>query len=345
MKRQKRKCLWTLLVLVFVVSLLPAGALAAGETVQVTFSIQGDSIHGETGHTAYEVWVPVTSYTLEAGASVTDLLSAALADTGYTATGADMGYVTAFTKPDGTTLAAYDNGPNSGWLFTVNGAYPIYSMDDMVLEDGDAVVWLYADDYNTLDFAQPEMPAPPFADVGAADWFYQYVAYVYNAGLMEDMGNGLFQPNTEFSRAMLVTILYRMENQPEVTGETPFTDLDTANGTWYLNAVAWAYANQIINGATATTFEPLRAVTREEMAAVLYRYAAYKGYDLTITDDLSGYTDSGLAEPYAQDALAWAVSQGLMNGVGGGLLDPKGDTPRSQAATLIQRLDVFAQAS
>ena len=138
------------------------------------------------------------------------------------------------------------------------------------------------------------------------------------------------------SRAMIVTILYRLENEPGVSGKSPFTDV--AAGQWYTNAVAWAAANGIVTGTTDTTFAPNGNITREQMAAILYRYASYKGLDVSRQADLSGYADASAISAYAKQAMAWANGQGLITGVTATTLNPGGNAVRAQAATILMRL-------
>ena len=184
-----------------------------------------------------------------------------------------------------------------------------------------------------------EEPAPvgeePFTDVDEGDWYYDAVQYVYEKGLMNGTAADEFAPNATTTRAMVVTILYRLEGEPSGGGETPFTDLKA--GQYYLDAVAWANANGIVNGTTATTFDPDGAITRQQMAAILYRYAAYKGYDVSVSADLSSYPDAGAIQTYAQDAMAWANGSELILGFEDHTLQPVGNSTRAQVATLLMR--------
>lgn len=181
---------------------------------------------------------------------------------------------------------------------------------------------------------EPE-PTIPFTDVSEGDWFYDAVCYVYENGMMNGVSETSFAPNATTSRAMIVTILYRLENEPAVSGSS-FTDVPS--GQWYSNAVAWAAENGIVNGVTDTTFAPNSAITREQMAAILYRYAAWKGCDVSGRVDLSGYTDAASVSAYATEAMAWANAEGLITGVTDTTLRPAGSAVRAQAATILMRL-------
>ena len=167
-------------------------------------------------------------------------------------------------------------------------------------------------------------PTLPFTDVKSGDWFYEAVQYVYDKGMMTGVSADRFAPASTTTRGMIVTILYRLENEPAVSGGSAFTDVE--NGAWYADAVAWAAANDIVNGTSATTFAPNSPITREQMAAILYRYAAYKGYDVSQKADLSGYTDAASAAT-PRTALAWANAQKLITGVTDTTLNPRAVPP------------------
>ena len=193
-------------------------------------------------------------------------------------------------------------------------------------------------DANTTVYAKwTEAPVSglPFGDVKTADWFYNDVKYVYEKGMMAGTAADVFAPNATTTRAMIVTILYRLEGSPAVTGTNAFVDVPA--GQWYTDAVNWAAANQIVKGTSATTFAPNDSITREQMAAILYRYAQYKGYDVTKKADLSGYSDNGQVSAYAKDALAWANAAKLINGVTNTTLAPQGNATRAQVSAILHR--------
>lgn len=193
-------------------------------------------------------------------------------------------------------------------------------------------------DANTTVYAKwTEAPVSglPFGDVKTADWFYNDVKYVYEKGMMAGTAADVFAPNATTTRAMIVTILYRLEGSPAVTGTSAFVDVPA--GQWYTDAVNWAAANQIVKGTSATTFAPNDSITREQMAAILYRYAQYKGYDVTKKADLSEYSDNGQVSAYAKDALAWANAAKLINGVTNTTLAPQGNATRAQVSAILHR--------
>lgn len=174
-----------------------------------------------------------------------------------------------------------------------------------------------------------------YNDVTAGDWFTSDVIYVTLTGLMNGTGDG-FSPNNNINRAQLVTVLYRMAGQPEVTGENPFTDVP--DGQWYTDAVLWAAENNITDGTSETTFSPNNPLTREQMATFFYRFANFEaGEPIEVTGDLSGYTDADLVADYAVDAMTWAVGEGVISGIGNNTLAPDNTASRAQMATVLTR--------
>ena len=175
----------------------------------------------------------------------------------------------------------------------------------------------------------------PFGDVSVNDWFYDDVRYVYENGIMDGTSADRFAPNAPLTRAMIVTILYRMEGSPAVTGTSDFTDV--ASGKWFANAVAWAAANGIVNGYGSGLFGPNDPVTREQLAAILYRYTAYRKASTTVNgDNLAGFSDLSTVSGYALESMNWAVSENLLKGANG-KLNPKANATRAQVAAIIHR--------
>ncbi|MGM9579001.1 MAG: 5'-nucleotidase C-terminal domain-containing protein [Evtepia sp.] len=175
-----------------------------------------------------------------------------------------------------------------------------------------------------------------YTDVTAGDWYANAVTYVTLTGLMNG-SNGAFQPSTNLTRAMMVTVLYRMAGQPEVTQENPFQDV--AADTWYTNAVIWASETGITTGTSDTTFAPTKALTREQLASFFYRFAQYEsgGEIPAAGDNLASFSDAGKISSYAIDAVNWAVGEGLISGVGNSTLAPQNSATRAQVATILMR--------
>ena len=175
----------------------------------------------------------------------------------------------------------------------------------------------------------------PFADVPSGSWYYDDVAYVYDTGLMTGLTATAFGPNLSTTRGMIVTILWRMENEPAAKHGCPFADV--RRGSYYEQAIAWASENGIVTGFDAATFAPDRAITREQLAAILFRFAAYRGMDaVTLRENLSSFQDQAAISAYAVSALNWAVGEGLMQGTGD-KLEPTGNATRAQVAAMLRR--------
>lgn len=175
----------------------------------------------------------------------------------------------------------------------------------------------------------------PFADVPSGSWYYDDVAYVYDTGLMTGLTATAFGPNLSTTRGMIVTILWRMENEPAAKHGCPFADV--RRGSYYEQAIAWASENGIVTGFDASTFAPDRAITREQLAAILFRFAAYRGMDaVTLRENLSSFQDQAAISAYAVSALNWAVGEGLMQGTGD-KLEPTGSATRAQVAAMLRR--------
>ena len=174
-----------------------------------------------------------------------------------------------------------------------------------------------------------------FTDVETGAWYDSAVRYVYETGLMSGTSESTFSPDTAATRGMIAAILYRLEGSPAVSGDTAFADVDA--GRYDADAVAWAAANGILSGYDNGLFGPDDAVTREQLAAILYRYAAWQGRDVTAAADLSGYTDAQAISDYAAQAMAWANAEGLICGTGANTLSPAGTATRAQIASVLQR--------
>ena len=406
---------------------------AAGE-LEVTFRLIGDWKHddGVSGHGEYVTWIETTEYNMPAGSTIYDLFIKAINDFDLNQKGASKNYVESIQAPDilgGYWIGEFDNGPNSGWMYTINGDHPGYGLKEQDLEDGDEVIWHYVDDYTleerkttskyyerwleaddiapetwvkrNLDKivtiegkgeVKPELkmshigkdvkftftPAEGwviksvyvdgkdkgaietytykklamdarievvftqniafqmnFADVPESQWFYDDVYFAVSNGLFNGIDEVTFAPGASMTRAMLVTVLYRLEGQPAVYGGSAFADV--AAGQWYTDAVIWATRNGIVNGLGNGKFGTNDNVTREQMAAILYRYAQNCGYDTTARANLNGYTDAAKISAYAQEAMSWANAMGLINGRTATALAPTGTATRAEVAAIFHR--------
>ena len=193
-----------------------------------------------------------------------------------------------------------------------------------------------ADDQVVVTFEKiPVEPAEmPFTDVSPDAWYTDAVQYVYENGIMNGTSATAFQPDETTTRAMIVTMLHRLEGEPDAAG-TSFADVPT--DAYYADAVAWAEANDIVNGVSETAFAPDEPITREQMAAILYRYASYRGCDVTASGSLTRYTDASQISEYAVTAMQWANGNGLITGDTRTTLHPLGHATRAEVATILMR--------
>ena len=181
---------------------------------------------------------------------------------------------------------------------------------------------------------EPEPEGLPFTDVTSGDWFYDAVAYVYDKGMMEGTTDTTFAPTMNLTRSMIAQVLYNLEERPEAPGAAGFPDV--AADAWYADAVNWAAARGIVKGYDTGAFGPEDSVTREQLAAILYRYAQAKGYDTTQGGmAVREFSDSASISDWAQEAMAWAVNAQVLSGKGNGVLDPQGTATRAEVAQML----------
>ena len=235
-----------------------------------------------------------------------------------------------------------------------------YELDTLTVTDGDGNELALNDKGNgkftftmprskveiAASFKAAEEPSGfPFTDVTSGDWYYDAVVYAWENDLMTGTSATTFAPGMTTSRAMLATLLYRLDGAPDLSDENlgyPYGDVDA--DSWYGDGVYWARLHGVVTGVTSEIFDPNGDITREQMAAMLYRYAQYKGYDVTGSADLSGYADADSVSDWAGYAMAWAVDSGLISGVGNNTLNPQGSATRAEIATILMRFcQQFAQ--
>lgn len=224
-------------------------------------------------------------------------------------------------KPADPVRAGYQF---DGWYQDIDCKVPW----DFSVDRVEVNIHLYAK-WKKLDHVQR------YVDVLPGDWFYSDADYVSTHGLMDGVGNGKFAPYASTNRAMVVTILWRLEGKPAVGGGLSFRDVPA--GTWYTEAIGWAAANGIVTGYSAESFGPLDNVTREQMAVILYRYAHFKGYDVSARADLSRYSDNGKISTWAREGLSWANANGLISGMPDQTLAPQNYAVRCQTAAILHR--------
>ena len=333
---------------------LPAVTAVSPGTATITYTIMGnyyDDAYGPTEHT-----FTATCVITVIGAETPPPSSAQFIVT-FDANAADAAAPDPASKavvngqPYGGLAAAARPGYTfGGWYTTADGPVSGTKVESTDIVNLAAGQILYA--YWTANTSEPPVsPAPtepstppeppvngnPFTDI-AGHWAASDILWAHDAGLVEGTSATTFEPNTPMTRAMLVTVLYRLDGSPAVTGGSPFADVPA--GTWYTDAVTWAAQNGIVTGMSATSFAPGGDITREQTAAVLYRYASFKGCDTSASGDLSGFADGGSVSAYALDAVRWAVGAGLMNGQGG-VLNPLGGATRAEVVTILHRFADF----
>lgn len=236
--------------------------------------------------------------------------------------------IDAIRKPSDTVIDLRDYKPTrTGYRFT--GWYADAALTEAITE--------LKLTRNKTVYAGWALGENPFADVSGNDWFYDDVLYVYENGLMNGIGAELFGPNLTTTRGMIVTILYRLEGGPVVSGQNPFTDV--ASGTYYEKAIHWAERNGVVTGYSSESFGPDDPITREQMATILYRYAKYRGMDVSVGEDTNilSYDDASVIAEYAVPAIQWACGVGLIQGTSQSTLSPSGNATRAQAAAILHR--------
>lgn len=304
------------------------------ETISVTFTLSGNGA----------LWMDTTTLSdLPEGTTVYDVLQQ-LQREGKLTFQHKGGYVSSITFGD-KTLTELEEGENSGWMYRVNSVLPDVYMSAYGLKNGDNIRVFFTTDYTKESGGHggsapstvpttPEQPTGlPFTDVQAGAWYADAVKYVFDQGLMSGMSAQEFGPDGQVTRGQVVTILWRLAGSPTVSGKA-FPDVSAS--AWYADAVAWASANGVVSGYENGGFGPGDPVTREQLAAILYRYAQLSGKDTDQTADLSGYTDSVTISAWAPQALKWAVGSGLISGTGTHTLSPRGTATRAQIAVILQ---------
>ena len=273
---------------------------------------------------------------------------------------------------DYDTFGEFDAGSGSGWMITLNKTFIEYGASEFEVKNGDVVKWQYtcqlgadigdpfykgssSSKYYEDDEKEPEKkeeekkpeenPAEKpeekpaftettFADVKKGDWYYDSVKYVYENKIMQGTENG-FEPESTMTRAMLVTVLYRMANGTASGNNVRFSDV--SKDMWYSEAVLWATENNIVSGVGDNKFAPDKNITREQMALIIYRFAKMQGHDVSEASNLENYTDASEVSSWALGAVKWANKTELVNGTSETTLSPKASATRAQVAAILMR--------
>ena len=289
----------------------------AADGGEYTFTYTYTPSSGSSGSTRYTVSVPSD---VEGGKITVSPSRASRGSTVTVTVTPDEGYeldTLTVTDSDGNALTLTDKGDGKYTFTMPRGAVEIAASFKAVEEE-------------------PQPSDFPFTDVAEGAWYYDAVAYAWENDLMTGTSAATFAPGVTTDRAMLATLLWRLEGSPSVDYLMDFDDV--AEGLWYSEAVRWAASEGVVNGVgDGGSFAPTGAITREQMAVMLYRYAQYKDYDVTGSADLSGYADADSVSSWAQYAVAWAVDAGLISGVGNNTLNPQGSATRAEIATILMR--------
>ncbi len=276
--------------------------ITIGEPISYTVSL-------DTAITNGTVSVDKTS-----AAKGTVITVSAVPDAGYEADGVTV------TDRTGKSVSVNDNG---------NGTY------SFVMPDSAVTVNVSFKKSGGGDEPAHDCPSKDFIDFDPNAWYHESVDYAVANGLMKGTSPITFEPGTTTTRAMIVTILWRLEGEPTVNAVNPFDDV--VNGAWYTDAIVWAAANGIVEGYGEGKFGPNGEITREQLATMLYRYAKYKGYDVSAAANLNGYTDAGSISSWALAAIKWANAEGLVNGRTATTIVPQGKANRAETAAIFMR--------
>ncbi|MBR5114964.1 MAG: S-layer homology domain-containing protein [Oscillospiraceae bacterium] len=305
----------------------------------LTYKNDPDKYYSIFGNESYQITMN------SATANAADALVAALIENNIEYELRSNGY---FASIGGYTEA--EHGQNSGWLYMVDGATPSVTADQYFFTKDSTLIFFYTDDYSK-DYGSEAWNTEPsgddkdndtfFDDVEETDWFYDAVKYAADNGLMNGIGDNKFDPAGTTTRGMVVTILYRLEGEPEVSAESIFSDVSTEDPEWYTDAVLWASENGIIQGYAEggnMVFGTDDPITREQFATILYRYEQYKGGGF-VGDwyFLLEYEDADQISDWADEAMHWCVMKGIIKGCTETTLVPKGKASRAEAATMLMR--------
>ena len=337
-----------------------ASSSPSDSEITVSFTMLGDEIHYDKKSESYTsghkdiTFIKTQNVVVPKNSTVKYLTELMLNNNGikFTSTGKYISQING--------IGEFDNGPKSGWMYKVNGVIVNTGYADKKLSDGDKIVWFYTDNYLTeenyeewTDTSSSKSSAKvteknlantaetgklfdgkTFADVKESDWYYNAVKFVYEKGIMSGTENG-FEPEAEMSRAMLVTVLWRMENSPVVNYAMPFGDISE---DWYREAVRWAVSKGIVSGISDSLFDPDGSVSREQTAAILYRYAKNSNFDISADSaNLDIYSDRTNISEYALTAMNWAVEKGIIKGVSSDIISPDTSSQRAQIAQMLMR--------
>lgn len=312
--------------------------------VEYKLSTDGDETYTETLPTdagTYTVRVSITGDKNLKDTSATATLQIKSKSSGSGSGGGSVSYTLTFDTNGGSSIAKVS--ASNGTEIKLNKYEPTRAnykfagwYSDKKLENKVTSVKLTENITVYAAWEKDSSAVLPFKDVKPSHWFYNDVKDAFNNGLMNGTSEDTFSPNAPITRGMIVTMLYRLENEPAVSGKMPFNDVKA--GSYYEKAIMWAAANGIVDGYGDGTFAPNDEITREQLATILWRYAQYKGYDVSNGADVAGYTDANEIHNYAKAAFKWTCGEGIINGTSETTLSPSGTATRAQAAATFNRL-------
>lgn len=304
-----------------------------------------------------EIWIKSHNVKIPSDAKVYHVFKKVLDAKGFTYTGADKGYVRSVTNPNGMVLSEYLHGPNSGWLYKVNGNLPAGGLLDQSLKDGDFILWYYTGDWkmdsSAGDYAdepfednqsktEDKVPlALSFSDISKEDWFYNSVKLNFQKGIFTGISENTFSPHLSMTREMFATALWRLAEKPTSDINNGITYDDVPHGMWYSEAIDWVSKEGLMRGFGSETFRPTDAVTREQVAVVLARYIELKELAIKstpVSKDIIPFKDSKEISSWAIPAVISLHEYGLLNGKAGNRFAPKDKATRAEISVLFQRL-------
>ncbi len=332
---------------------------SSGKSITVYFTLYGDEEHGSGVVHTYKndkrklpVWISRKAYNVDTGSVVLDVVEKSLREAGCSWQNVGGNYISEIKG-----LSELANSSLSGWMYLVNGETSELGVAEKTLKNGDSIEFFYTDDYTQehgseewqsggLGAFGEKMPSEEkepatqplktyFADVPDNAWYKSAVEFAVENNLFNGVSEKEFAPSASMTRAMLVTVLHRLE-KAEGTGNAA-SFLDIAEGMWYSDAVSWAAESGIVTGVSENRFAPDSGITREQMATILYRYASIKGYIKSEQFALSEFTDSADISSWAYDALCWANAEKLINGRDNGSLAPQDGETRAEVAEILMR--------
>lgn len=310
----------------------------AAKTINVYFTLTGDTAHGSEKHMEYSEWISQIKLEISENSTAQSVIEKALKDMGYSAKGFENGYISEITTPDGIVLGEYTNGEQSGWLYSINGESPTVGINDYIVKSGDRIEVYYTDNWSdtSSDTSPDTSPDILFPDVNSDDWFFDAAQFAARNNLIQGNEKGEFMPDTTLTRAMAVTILCRYKGANE-EGYADSVFSDVSESDWFFGSVNWAAANNIVSGIENGLFAPNDSITREQLALILYNMINPDG--ISEMYDIEDFSDTDNISDWAKEAMGWAVDMKIISGMDNGTLAPQETATRAQFAMILMNLN------